>query len=45
LELAARVAPGRILEAEILPGNDASLALFERAGYRQVEKTLFKRVP
>jgi RimJ/RimL family protein N-acetyltransferase len=45
LELAARLVPGRCLEAEILPENDASLALFARAGYRQVGKTLFKRVP
>jgi ribosomal protein S18 acetylase RimI-like enzyme len=45
LAVAERVSPGRPLEAEILPGNDASLALFERAGYRKVSEKLFRRMP
>lgn len=45
LSLAARLRPGRVLEAEVLPGNKASLALFAGAGYRQVEKRLFRREP
>jgi ribosomal protein S18 acetylase RimI-like enzyme len=45
LELAARVRPGRAIEAEILPGNEASLALFRAAGYRQSSDRIFRREP
>lgn len=45
LEFASRLVPGKALEAEVLSGNDASLALFLRAGYRQAGPNLFKRLP
>jgi UDP-2,4-diacetamido-2,4,6-trideoxy-beta-L-altropyranose hydrolase len=45
LALAARLRPRRVLEAEVLPGNKASLALFAGAGYRQVDEQLFRREP
>jgi UDP-2,4-diacetamido-2,4,6-trideoxy-beta-L-altropyranose hydrolase len=45
LELAARLRPGRKLDAEILPGNGASLALFLSAGYRKVGDKMFRREP
>jgi len=45
LALAARVMPGSSLEAEILPENGASKALFSAAGYRQVSAKLFRRDP
>jgi ribosomal protein S18 acetylase RimI-like enzyme len=45
LAVATRLSPGRPLEAEILPGNDASLALFKGAGYRKVGERLFRRMP
>ncbi len=39
LTLARRLAPGRDLWAEVLPDNEASRRLFERAGYRPVDGT------
>jgi UDP-2,4-diacetamido-2,4,6-trideoxy-beta-L-altropyranose hydrolase len=45
LALAARLSQGRPLEAEILPGNDASLSLFQDAGYCKVGERLFRRMP
>jgi UDP-2,4-diacetamido-2,4,6-trideoxy-beta-L-altropyranose hydrolase len=45
LELAARLLPGRTLEAEILSENAASLALFLGAGYRRDGERLFRRGP
>ena len=45
LALAAQLRPRRVLEAEVLPGNKASLALFGGAGYRQVDQRLFRREP
>jgi RimJ/RimL family protein N-acetyltransferase len=44
LELANSLVPGRTLEAEILPGNKASLALFARAGYRNIRESLYQRL-
>jgi UDP-2,4-diacetamido-2,4,6-trideoxy-beta-L-altropyranose hydrolase len=37
LALARRLAPGRDLWAEVLPGNDRSRALFRAAGYRHAD--------
>jgi UDP-2,4-diacetamido-2,4,6-trideoxy-beta-L-altropyranose hydrolase len=45
LALVARLRPAGILDAEVLPGNKASLALFTRAGYRQVGERLYRREP
>lgn len=45
LEFAARLRPGRTLEAEVLPGNDASLALFLGAGYRRASERFLRREP
>jgi UDP-2,4-diacetamido-2,4,6-trideoxy-beta-L-altropyranose hydrolase len=45
LEWAARIAPGHALEAQVLPSNKASLALFQAAGYRHVAEDLYRREP
>ncbi|MBI3759765.1 MAG: UDP-2,4-diacetamido-2,4,6-trideoxy-beta-L-altropyranose hydrolase [Deltaproteobacteria bacterium] len=45
LALATRVSPGRPLEAEVLPENRASMALFAEAGFRKVDSNLFRREP
>jgi UDP-2,4-diacetamido-2,4,6-trideoxy-beta-L-altropyranose hydrolase len=45
LALAGRAMPGLVLEAEILPKNAASEALFSAGGYRQVSEKLFRRGP
>lgn len=45
LALAALMRPGSALDAEILPGNAASQALFAAAGYRQVGERLYRRAP
>ena len=45
LALAARMLPGCVLEAEILPENGPSQDLFSAAGYRQVSATLYRREP
>jgi UDP-2,4-diacetamido-2,4,6-trideoxy-beta-L-altropyranose hydrolase len=45
LTLAARLSPGRPLEAQILAGNAASLALFQSLGYREAGKDLYRREP
>jgi UDP-2,4-diacetamido-2,4,6-trideoxy-beta-L-altropyranose hydrolase len=45
LALAALLRPGCALDAEVLPGNGASRALFAAAGYRQVGDRLFRREP
>jgi UDP-2,4-diacetamido-2,4,6-trideoxy-beta-L-altropyranose hydrolase len=45
LALAAKLRSGRVLDAEILPGNAASRALFAGAGYRQIGERLFRREP
>lgn len=43
LALAALLRPGHALDAEVLPGNKASQALFAAAGYRKVGERLFRR--
>jgi UDP-2,4-diacetamido-2,4,6-trideoxy-beta-L-altropyranose hydrolase len=43
LGLADRLVPGWTLRAEVLPGNEASLRLFSRAGYERVGPTTFLR--
>jgi ribosomal protein S18 acetylase RimI-like enzyme len=43
LGLAARLRPRLPLEAEVLPGNEPSLALFARAGYLRIGERLFRR--
>jgi UDP-2,4-diacetamido-2,4,6-trideoxy-beta-L-altropyranose hydrolase len=45
LGLAARLRPHMPLEAEVLPGNEPSLALFAGAGYLRVGERLFRREP
>jgi RimJ/RimL family protein N-acetyltransferase len=45
LALAARISPGRALDAQVLTGNAPSLALFQSVGYRQVGKDLYRREP
>jgi ribosomal protein S18 acetylase RimI-like enzyme len=45
LAFAARLAPNRVLEAEVMHGNMASQALFRDAGYEQVKENLFRRRP
>ena len=45
LALVAVLRPGCALDAEILPGNEASRVLFAAAGYRQVGERLFRREP
>jgi UDP-2,4-diacetamido-2,4,6-trideoxy-beta-L-altropyranose hydrolase len=45
LALAVLLRPGCALDAEVLPGNGASRALFAAAGYRQVGDRLFRREP
>jgi UDP-2,4-diacetamido-2,4,6-trideoxy-beta-L-altropyranose hydrolase len=45
LALAARISPGRALDAQVLTGNAPSLALFQSAGYRQVGNDLYRREP
>jgi spore coat polysaccharide biosynthesis predicted glycosyltransferase SpsG/RimJ/RimL family protein N-acetyltransferase len=45
LGLAMRMSPGRCLEAEILPENHASLAMFARSGFLKVGEMLFRREP
>jgi len=42
LALVPRLSPCRTLEAEILPDNSASQALFARAGYRQIDEKLYR---
>jgi UDP-2,4-diacetamido-2,4,6-trideoxy-beta-L-altropyranose hydrolase len=43
LALAALLRPGYALDAEVLPGNQASQALFAAAGYQKVGERLFRR--
>lgn len=45
LRLAARLAPGRILAAQVQEANAASLALFAAEGYRHSSGTFYKREP
>jgi UDP-2,4-diacetamido-2,4,6-trideoxy-beta-L-altropyranose hydrolase len=45
LALVALLRPGAALDAEVLPGNKASQALFATAGYRKVGERLFRREP
>jgi RimJ/RimL family protein N-acetyltransferase len=45
LSLARRLQPAAMFDAEILPENIASRALFTKAGYRQVGKTRYQQGP
>jgi UDP-2,4-diacetamido-2,4,6-trideoxy-beta-L-altropyranose hydrolase len=45
LLLARRLVPASILEAEILPDNAASKALFANAGFRQLDATRYRWSP
>lgn len=45
LRLATRIAPGRILSAQVHEANAASLALFSAEGYRHSSGTFYKREP
>jgi UDP-2,4-diacetamido-2,4,6-trideoxy-beta-L-altropyranose hydrolase len=43
LSLTTMLRPGVALEAEVMPGNEASLTLFAAAGYQRVGEQLFRR--
>jgi RimJ/RimL family protein N-acetyltransferase len=43
LSLTTMLRPGVALEAEVMPGNEASLTLFAAAGYQRVGERLFRR--
>jgi len=45
LKLARRVQPAAVFDAEILPDNIASKALFTRAGFRHVNGNHYQQVP